>query len=114
MPGPWMLGGEYQLMQTIILMQNLKSSFAVRIQVEVFWVMMPCSVAVGYQRFRGPPFSCHNPEDLDLSYPVIYINCKLFENVKMFKFLEMTKTNESYIHGETISRLSLCLPFSSK
>jgi hypothetical protein len=27
---------------------------AVMIQVEVFWVMMLCSVAVGYQRFEGP------------------------------------------------------------
>jgi hypothetical protein len=24
------------------------------IQVEVFWVVMPCSVVVGYQRVRGP------------------------------------------------------------
>jgi len=24
------------------------------IQVEVFWVVMPCSIAVGYQHFRGP------------------------------------------------------------
>jgi len=46
---------------------------------EVFWVVTPCSVVVGYQRFRGP--CClhikgvlsyhnttrhHNPEDLDL------------------------------------------------
>jgi hypothetical protein len=27
---------------------------AVKIQVEAFWVVTPCSVAVGYQRFRGP------------------------------------------------------------
>jgi len=26
----------------------------VKIQVEVFWVVMPYSVVVGYQRFRGP------------------------------------------------------------
>jgi hypothetical protein len=27
---------------------------AVKIQVEVFWVVTPCNVAVGYQRFEGP------------------------------------------------------------
>jgi hypothetical protein len=27
---------------------------AVKIQVEVFWVVTPCSVVVGYQCFRGP------------------------------------------------------------
>jgi hypothetical protein len=26
----------------------------VKIQVEVFWVVMPCSIMVGYKRFRGP------------------------------------------------------------
>jgi hypothetical protein len=29
-------------------------STAVKIQVEVFWVMTLCSVVVGYQRFGGP------------------------------------------------------------
>jgi hypothetical protein len=27
---------------------------ALMIQVEVFWIMMPCNVVVGYQRFRDP------------------------------------------------------------
>jgi hypothetical protein len=31
----------------------------IKIQVEVFWVVTPCSVVVGYQR--------HIPEDLDLN-----------------------------------------------
>jgi hypothetical protein len=26
-------------------------------QVEVFWLVTPCSVVVGYQRFRGPSAS---------------------------------------------------------
>jgi hypothetical protein len=29
---------------------------AVRIQVEVLWVVTPCSVVVGYQRFRSVHF----------------------------------------------------------
>jgi len=27
---------------------------AIKIQVEVYWVVTPCSVAVGYHRFEGP------------------------------------------------------------
>jgi len=27
---------------------------AVKIQIEVFWVVMPCSVVLGYKHFRGP------------------------------------------------------------
>jgi hypothetical protein len=55
------------------------------IQVKVFWVVMPCSVVVGYQHFRGPCcldlqgdedggskvlkklLSNHNTEDLNLN-----------------------------------------------
>jgi hypothetical protein len=72
----------------------------VRIQVEIFRVVMPCSVVVGYQRFRG---SCclhlqgevtawssetlvsyhstsrhHYPEDLDFSRPHITIIIKFW------------------------------------
>jgi hypothetical protein len=43
------------------------------LQVEDFWVVMPCSVVVVYQRFRGP-CSCyhntarrHNTEELNLN-----------------------------------------------
>jgi hypothetical protein len=37
-----------------------------KIQVEVFWIVTPCSVVVGYQL---PPYSRrHNPEDIDLSH----------------------------------------------
>jgi hypothetical protein len=45
---------------------------AVEIEVQVFWVVAPCSVILGYQHFRGPLISYHNitrrhkPEDLDL------------------------------------------------
>jgi hypothetical protein len=29
-------------------------SIVMKIQVEVFWVVTPCSAVVGYQRFRSP------------------------------------------------------------
>jgi len=35
---------------------------AVKIQVEVVWVVTPCSVMVGYRRFGGP-WCLHPPED---------------------------------------------------
>jgi hypothetical protein len=47
------------------------------IQVQIFRVLTPCCLAVGYQRFRGHCCSKlsyhittwhHNPEDLDLNY----------------------------------------------
>jgi hypothetical protein len=47
----------------------------VMFQVEVFWFVTPCSVVVGYQRFRGPcclHLQGHNPEDLDF-FPFCYI-----------------------------------------
>jgi hypothetical protein len=55
-------------------------------QVDVFWAVMPYSVEVGYQCFRGPSMKvevawisetlisyhntaqCHNSEDLDLKF----------------------------------------------
>jgi len=36
---------------------------AVKIQVKVYWVMMPCNVTVGYQHFRGPCCLHLHPED---------------------------------------------------
>jgi hypothetical protein len=43
------------------------------LQVEIFWVVVPCIVIVGYHRFRHPcclHFTrCHNPEDLEISPP---------------------------------------------
>jgi len=36
---------------------------AVEIQGKVFWVVMPCSVVVGYQHFRGP--CCLQLQDKD-------------------------------------------------
>jgi hypothetical protein len=41
---------------------------AVKIQVQVFWVVKPCSVVVGYQRFTGQCcLHLHNSEDLSLN-----------------------------------------------
>jgi hypothetical protein len=33
---------------------SFEASMTVMFQVEVFWVVMPCNVVVGYQCFRGP------------------------------------------------------------
>jgi hypothetical protein len=38
-------------------------SAAVRIQVEVFWVVTPYSIVVGYQRFGGPCCFPLHPDD---------------------------------------------------
>jgi hypothetical protein len=39
----------------IRIIQEVKLRFCVfSFQIEVFWVVTPCSVVVGYQRFRGP------------------------------------------------------------
>jgi hypothetical protein len=37
---------------------NFEAFMAVVVQVEVFWVVMPCSVVVGSQPFRAP--CCHH------------------------------------------------------
>jgi hypothetical protein len=37
-----------------ILSASFEAFTAVMFQVEIFWGVMPCSVVVGYQRFRGP------------------------------------------------------------
>jgi len=41
---------------------------AVMFQVEVFWVVMPCSAVVGYQHFWGPCFFHLQGEDGDSTY----------------------------------------------
>jgi hypothetical protein len=37
-----------------ITVANFEAFTAVMFQVEVFWVVTPCGVVVGYRRFRGP------------------------------------------------------------
>jgi len=39
--------------------RNLKHIY--RIQVEIFWVMTQCGVAVGHQRFAGPHYTASQP-----------------------------------------------------
>jgi len=41
----------YMHTQSILSFEALT---VVMLQVKVFWVVMPCNVLVGYQRFRGP------------------------------------------------------------
>jgi len=35
--------------------QLLLHNVGTQLHIEVFWVVMPCSVVVGYQNFGGPP-----------------------------------------------------------
>jgi len=43
-----------------------------KIKVEVFWLVTPCSVVVGYQRFRGP--CCLHLHPLKRWYPTTTLN----------------------------------------
>jgi hypothetical protein len=68
---------------------DVLTAVKINILIEVFWVVMPCSVLVGYQRFGGTCFLClqgessmilcnvntlqqrykrRNPEDLDMIF----------------------------------------------
>jgi hypothetical protein len=41
---------------------------AVKVQVEICWIVTTHSVVVGYQRFGGPGFfHLHKPEDIDMN-----------------------------------------------
>jgi len=42
-------------------------SMVVKVQIEVFWALMPCNVVVGYQCFRGPCVSLHPLEKTDVT-----------------------------------------------
>jgi len=42
---------------------NFEVFVAVKFQVEIFWVMTPCSVAAGYRRFGRPCFLHLQRED---------------------------------------------------
>jgi hypothetical protein len=64
-----------------------KAFTAVKIQVKVFWVVMVCSVVVGYQHFRSPccpqnTTQCHNPEDLNLKVNALYRMLQQLINLK--------------------------------
>jgi len=43
-----------RLMETEFLVCRLEVFAVVKLQVEVFWLITPCSFAVGKQRFGGP------------------------------------------------------------
>jgi hypothetical protein len=44
---------------------------AVKIQVEVFWVVTPYGVVGGHQLFGGPTKRRHNPEELDVNIHLV-------------------------------------------
>jgi hypothetical protein len=50
------------LMETLPASASFEVFTAVMFQVKVFWVMMPCSVVVGYHHFRGPCCLCFEGE----------------------------------------------------
>jgi hypothetical protein len=41
--------------EAIMVSMGFEVFMAMKIQVEVFWAVMPCSVTVGCLHFRGPP-----------------------------------------------------------
>jgi hypothetical protein len=64
-------------MRINILRRTHEAFTAVIFEVEVFWVVIPCSVVVGYRRFGDPCYHIgtyhnitrrHNPEDLELKF----------------------------------------------
>jgi hypothetical protein len=71
------------MLLTLYTIAKFEAFTAVKIQVEVFGVLMPYSVVVGYQLFGGLSYHSttrhHNPEDLDLNYtPLLFV--VLFKN----------------------------------
>jgi len=53
-------------------------------QVEVFWIVTPCSVVVGYQHFKCPYCldpNLHRHESLEASNNVLYLNYPSMINV---------------------------------
>jgi len=44
-------------------------------QVKVFWIVMPCSVVVGYQRFGGPSWRWRQHGPLKRWYPTTTPHC---------------------------------------
>jgi hypothetical protein len=58
------------LQQKIMCVFTFEIFTAMKVQVEVFWVMTPCSVAVGCQRFGGT--CCLHVHGEDLKYVYVY------------------------------------------
>jgi hypothetical protein len=72
--------------QSLVPVTKFEVFTAMKIQVEVVWVMTPCGVAVGYQSFRCPCSRWrehsprrHNPEDLDWMPSLILTEKRLFK-----------------------------------
>jgi hypothetical protein len=55
--------------------------FMVKIGVEVFWVVTPCSVVVGYQHFRGSCCLQLHGEEMQQVPPKRWSICRIFYGV---------------------------------
>jgi len=65
-------------------------SIVVKIQTAVFWVMMPCSVVVEYQYFRGP-FCLHlSPYELNLNIILKLRSTSRFIHTSIVHFHSLT------------------------
>jgi hypothetical protein len=64
-----MAWGRVQWRDFVTLVLELFEVLSIKFQVEVFRVVTPCNVVVGYWRFRGPCCLCfHNTKDLDVEH----------------------------------------------
>jgi len=48
----------------------------INMKVEVFRAVAPCSVVVGYQRFRGPPWRCRRLYDGRVNLTCIFVTIR--------------------------------------
>jgi len=82
---------------------------AVKIQVEVFWVVTPCSVVAGWQRFGGP--CCrHLQGEVRVIVPWSLHLSRKDREVRNFKDVDVSKSEwvRNPCAASYISRLTIC------
>jgi hypothetical protein len=57
---------------------------AVKIQIEVFWVVTPCSVVLGYRRFGGP--YCLHLQGIPILVTHVQVCLLMWNYIYIFKF----------------------------